>query len=271
METVPLSSDQDGTQRRFLLGALAVGHSAIHWYQQLFPVILPGIKLDLGLNNVQLGGLSAAREASGGILMLPSGFLADTFVRYRPHILAFSLAIGGVAYLLLGIAGTYIWALLAMSLVGVASAAWHPAAVSSLSARFPEQRGTALALHGVGASVGDAVGPLSVGALLLLVSWQRLVEYHLIPALILALLLWKSLGRIYGEEGARPSRRSYFDGIVAMLRQRSVLAIMVASSLMGMARLSVLTFLPIYLTEELEYSSLCYANAAFSPSWWPAA
>ena len=255
MTSAPRANPSPGGQRTFLLGALTMGHSAIHWYQQIFPVVLPQIKASLGLNDVQVGGLSTAREAVGGVLMLPSGFLADSFVKRRPLILAFALASGGLAYFLVGLFHNYVWVLLAMGLVGVASAAWHPASVGSLSSRFPERRGTAMAIHGVGASIGDTIGPVSVGALLLLVGWRPLLEWHLIPALLLALVLWKSLGPIYAEEGPGPSVRSYLDGIKGMVRQRRVIAIMMASSLMGMARLSVLTFLPIYLTEDLEYSS----------------
>ncbi len=45
-------------------------------------------------------------------------------------------------------------------------------------------------------------------------------------------------------------------GIKDMLRQRSVLAIMIAGVFMSMGRLSILTFLPIYLAEDLNYSTL---------------
>ncbi len=145
------------------MGSLTLGHAVIHWYQQLFPVIIPSIKATLGLNDVQVGGLSTVREAMGGILMMPSGYLADSFAKYRPLIMAFALACGGAAYFLAGRAPNYFWVLLAMGVVGLASAAWHPASVGSLSSRFPERRGMALAIHGVGASVGDTIGPLCVG------------------------------------------------------------------------------------------------------------
>lgn len=253
--TDPANRPQMEAQRRFLLGSLILGHSAIHWYQQLFPLLLPSIKASLGLNDLQVGGLSTAREALNGVLMMPSGFFADSFVRYRPLIMAFALATSGLAYSLVGLAPSYLWALPAVSLVGLASAAWHPAAVSSLSASFPERRGMALALHGVGASVGDTVAPLSVGALLLVVGWERLMQYHLLPAFILAFILWRSLNSMYKEQEPGPSFRTYMGGIKDMVRQRSVLAIMIASGFMGMGRLSVLTFMPIYLTEDLGHSS----------------
>ena len=255
MTTVPAPSPQLETQRRFLLGSLILGHTAIHWYQQLFPVIIPSLKATLGLNDVQVGGLSTAREAAGGILMMPSGYVADSFARYRPLLMAFALACGGLAYFLMGRAPSYVWILLVMCLVGAASAAWHPASVASLSSRFPDRRGMALALHGVGTSVGDTIAPLCVGALLLVVGWQPLMQFHLLPALIMAVILWRSVSSLYREEGRGPTFGAYLAAVKDMLRQRSVLAIMIASALMGMGRLSVLTFLPIYLIDDRSYSS----------------
>lgn len=256
MSNVSSPGPQLETQRRYLLGSLIFGHTVIHWYQQLFPVILPGIKDTLGLNDVQVGTLAAVRETSGGFLIMPSGYLADSFARHRPLLLAFALASSGLAYFLVGISFSFLWILPGIAMIGVASAAWHPASVGSISSRFPERRGTALAWHGVGASVGDTIAPLCIGALLLVVGWQTLMQYHLLPALILAFILWRSIGSMYQDAGPGPSLKTYVSGIKDMLRERSVLAIMVAGVFMSMGRLSVLTFLPIYLSEDLGYSTL---------------
>ena len=239
-----------------MLGSLIFGHTIIHWYQQLFPVILPGIKDTLDLNDVELGTLSTVREGSSGLLIMPSGFLADSFYKYRPLLLAFALASSGLAYFMVGLAFSYFWILPGIAMIGVASAAWHPASVGSLSARFSDRRGTALAMHGVGASIGDTISPLIIGALLLVVSWQTLMQYHLLPALVLAFILWRSLGSHYKDAAPRPTVKNYMSGIKDMLSQRSVLAIMIAGVFMSMGRLSILTFLPIYLAEDLGYSTL---------------
>jgi sugar phosphate permease len=244
-----------GTGRLFLLATLTGGHTAIHWFQQLFPVILPEIKADLGLNDVQVGGLSTARQALGGVLTLPSGFLADSFRSWIPLVLGISLFFSGLAYFLAGLSSGYIWVLLSLALVGVGSALWHPPALASLSLRFAERRGTAVAIHGVGASVGDTVGPLAVGLLLLFLSWRQLLQLHLVPALIAGLLVWKGLGKMYNQGGPRPSLHTYFKDVKILIGHPTVVMIIFASALMGMGRLSVLTFLPVYLKEQLGYST----------------
>ena len=53
-----------------LLGVLTGGHFFIHWFQQMFPVVLPSIKAGLGLNDVQVGALNSARQFTQGTLDL---------------------------------------------------------------------------------------------------------------------------------------------------------------------------------------------------------
>ncbi len=242
-------------ERKYLLGFLILGHSVIHWYQQMFPVILPLIKAELGITDIQVGGLTTAKEAVSGTLTLPSGFLADAFAKHRAVILASAVAMSGIAYLLLGSSASYSWVLLSLCFLGIASALWHPAAISSLSLQFSDRRGTALALHGVGASLGDTIGPLCVGGLLLWVGWRSLARWHVIPALVAALLLWKGVQRVFTGEHSRPDLRAYVAGVKDLVSRPYILMVMLASSFVGMARLSVITFLPIYLAEEAGYSS----------------
>ncbi len=77
-----------GSERLWLLGVITTGHSIVHWFQQLFPVILPSIKAGLGISDVQVGALATARQLTAGILNLPTGLVADSLVRYRAFILA---------------------------------------------------------------------------------------------------------------------------------------------------------------------------------------
>ena len=244
-----------GIQRKELLGFLFFGHFVIHWFQQMLPMFLPMLKADLGLSVIQVGGITTAKQAASGVLTLPSGVLADSFVKNRPVILGTSILLGGLAYLLLSFSSLYVLVLVAMCLVGASAAFWHPSSVSSLSTFFPDHRGTALALHGVGASVGDAISPLCIGGLLLLLSWQHLAQWHMIPAVILAIAVWASTRRIFAGEPDRMDFRVYLAGLRDLVSHPNIFVVMGASSLVGMARLSTVTFLPLYLVDDQGYSS----------------
>ena len=243
-----------GVDRLTLLGSVVGGHAAIHWYQQLFPVVLPSIKAGLGLSDVQVGALGSAREFSSGGFNLPSGILADSLVRHRAVILAASLLAMGAAYFLMGIASGLGWAILAAGLIGLGSALWHPAAMASLSTTFPQRRATALSVHGMGATISDTLTPLAVGALLLLLHWRHLLQLQMIPALLAAFLIWRSLAGYFAGGQVQKHNRPGFRDLGMLIRNPNFLGITSANSVMQSARLVVITFLPIYLQEHLGYS-----------------
>lgn len=243
----------------FILGALSLGHVLIHWFQQLWPVLIPSVKSGLGLSNVEIGTLTAVRQfAAGPLLAIPSGLLADLYRRRTAIILASAFVAFGLSHFLLAKVPNFFWMVPCVAFLGVGTALWHPASMGTLSRRFPERRGTALAIHGVGASIGDTIAPIAIGFLLLSVSWRGLLEFHLIPALLIALVLWVILTPLYrnqsGEE-TRPTLRSYWNDVKDLMSSHVVLAIIAVNVLTGMARLTIMTFLPIYIQDDLEYSA----------------
>lgn len=243
------------TEGKLLLPTLITGHTIIHWFQQMFPILIPMIRSELGLSDVQVGGLVTVKQAASGLLTLPSGFIADAFSRFRSLILGLALLCGGLAYLIASVAPTYVILLLFLVFLGLSSALWHPTAVSSLSLYFPEKRGTVLALHGVGASIGDSVGPLCIGAMLVIFAWQDIARWHIIPAVIFGLIMWKVAQKSIPRDARQKNSGSYLNGIKDLVQTPIVFLVMLASSFAGMARLAIITFLPLYLAEELGYSA----------------
>jgi len=243
-----------GPERLKLLGVLTGGHFFVHWFQQLFPVILPTLKTGLALNDVQVGALNSARQFTMASLDLPLGILADSAVRQRALVLASALALMGAAYSLIGIAPVFVWALCGAGLVGLGTALWHPAAAASLSTRFPERRGTALAIHGMGATVGDTLTPLGAGFLLVSFPWQKVLGFQILPATVLGFLVWRGLKNLFAERESPRQDSARMREITQLARNPVFLGISVATGLLQMGRLVVITFLPIYLQEHLHYS-----------------
>lgn len=243
-----------GSERMRLLGVLTGGHFFIHWFQQFYPVVLPSVKAGLGLNDVQVGALNSARQLTMGTLDLPLGLLADTMVRHRGLILASALASMGTAYLLMGMAPVFLWALVGSGLIGLGTALWHPAASASLSNRFPERRATALAVHGMGATISDTLTPIGAGLLLVTLPWQTVLELQILPALLLGLLVWYALTGFFADADSSSRPAAHIREIADLARNPLFIGICVATALLQMGRLVVITFLPIYLQEHLGYS-----------------
>ncbi|MGH7264077.1 MAG: MFS transporter [Candidatus Rokuibacteriota bacterium] len=238
-----------GLDRRGLafLGYVTGGHVVIHWYQQIFSVVLPSIKQGLGLSDVEVGYLQSARQLTGGTLNLPVGFIADAFARRQAAILASALGFMGIGYWALGAAPGLAGALVGAALVGLGTAVWHPPAMGGLSTRFPDRRATVLAIHGTGATIGDTLTPAAVGALLVAFAWQDVLRAQLLPAILAGLLLWWGLAGQFRETGAPASRRDLARDVRAIALHPVFMAMSLAQGLMVMARQVILTFFPLYI------------------------
>lgn len=243
-----------GQERLRLLAVVTGGHIVIHWFQQLFPLALPFIKAGLGLSAVQAGVLGAARQFGQGTLNLPAGMLGDALRRYRDVILASSLVVMGLAYLLFGSRGGFGAAFAASLLIGCGTALWHPTAAATLTSKFPERRGTAISVHGTGATVSDSLSPLAQGVLLAALPWEGILWWQIVPGVLFGFLVLRGLLGMFRQDEVPRSRIGRFGEMIALLKDGTFVAISASRGLLTMGRVVVLTFLPIYLVEELKLS-----------------
>lgn len=242
-----------GPARLKLLSVITGGHFVIHWFQQLFPVVLPSIKAGFALNDVQVGALTSARQLVQGTLDFPVGMFADALVKYRAVFLAAALFSMGVGYVLMGIASAFIFALFGAGLIGLGTALWHPPAAAALSTRFPERRAMALAVHGMGATISDTLTPVAVGALLIALYWKDFLTLQFIPGLLAGFVVWRGLKKLFAAQETAP-RATQFREILELVKHPVFLGMSASKGLAMMGRLIVMTFLPIYLQEHLGYS-----------------
>ena len=144
---------------------VASGHGGTHWIAATFYLLLPFITRDLGLSYAEAGMLVAVFHLSAFTANFASGLVVDVTGKRVVYQVA-SLAVGAAALLGCGGAQSLLWLFPMVVLIGATNNLWHPPAISFLSEHFPRQRGYALSIHALGASVGDALAPLAAGALL---------------------------------------------------------------------------------------------------------
>ena len=238
-----------------LLIVLVAGHAFKHIFNAGFFIILPEIKAGLGLTNAGVGMLSTVRTITGGPMNLPAGFLADRFSERFVTILALSITMVGVFHFALGRVETYWQAIVVIIFAMVAIVTWHPAAIGALSRAYSSQRGFVIALHGSGGNIGGAVGPILVGSLLVVLSWRVVLQGSLVPAIIAGLLIWMLL-RSVRVESTPVTAGSYLRSFAGLLRNRKLLLILLITGGYAAAQISVTTFLPVYIREDLGRSSL---------------
>ena len=239
---------------KLLAFTMVTGHGLKHLYSAAFSVVFPEIKVGLGLSNLAAGALVMSRDVSSGAAAMPGGFIADRYSSKRPLILLAAIMLVAFGYLASGSLQTYYAIALAVILVGVGTSMWHPTAIAALSARFPKRRGLALTMHGAGASVGEVLGPLLAGWLLQQILWPHLLQYSFLPAVLAAIVIWLALLGMKGQQGAASSK-DYFSAVAPLFKNRRLMAVLALCGVVSMGDYAMVTFLPIYLREHLEFST----------------
>ena len=254
--TEPLSAA--GTRDHVAAGAVIAAHSLQHAYGHAFFVILPVIYTSLGLSPIAVGLLGTVRMLAGGAAVVIGGVLIDRLQHRRLLILYISLITMGLSYLMVGLAPTYGLILIALVLASISGSIWHPTARGLLSQIYPRRRGFVISLDRSVGSIGDTVGPLVAGALLVVVAWQRIFLGALPLALAFALLIWIALRRAYTwqELGARKRGESrplkeQFRELADLFRTngRSLLTLLLVAGLSGLGQGGLILWIPLYLQE----------------------
>ena len=235
----------------FILAGLSGCHSVFHWFNQSFLVILPEVVATFGLSGLQVGTISAMQEMVSGIIALPGGVVTDMLRRHWGSVLAGCMALFGLGWLAMGISPVYPILLLCMGVVAAAASIWHLPATAALSLRFMDRRGSALSVHGVGGNIGDVLGPLLTGALLLSLSWREILSiYAAVPLFLAFLVFWafRDIGKT-GSQDVRSAgfKEQMYNTRLSFREQPRLWGIMVVAGLRGMANVAFLPFLALYL------------------------
>lgn len=133
---------------------------------------LPNLKADLQLSTGELTWVQDAYTLVFGGLLLLGARAGDLLGRRR--VFVFGLVVFSIASLLIGLAPTGWWAIAGRAVQGVGAAIVAPAALSLLTASFPEgrERTRAVALYGATAGIGASLGLVIGGALAHWISWR---------------------------------------------------------------------------------------------------
>lgn len=236
------------------LWAIATGHALNHGISAAFTLLLPFLARDLGLSFAQVGVLVGTRQLMSVLVNLPAGVLVDS-MGHRERLMIASLAASILPYgLALAYPNFYAW-LACQALVGFGMFLWHPAAITSLSARYPGRRGYGLALHEVGANLGDTLAPLAAGLLLAVLPWTGVLGVHVAVSVGLAAALLAILRATPESPGATPAAgsrpRATLRSLGSTFCNPALLALALVSGVRSLTQNGLQTFLPLYLVYSL--------------------
>ena len=279
----PTAHDAQPRTKGSVMATTLIGaHAFEHLYAHSIPLLTTVIAADLGLGALQVGAIVAVRSIFGGLTSVSGGVLVDLFHHRVAWVLSISTFMIGLGYLLMSIAPSYALILCALALGSMGSALWHPPALGLLARRFPARRGLFISMHRSTGSIGDVLGPMVAGALVLgaviwsdgageaavEVSWTlpwQAIDWRWVlgfstPIMFIATVVIFILLRHAGSErpenvdvGARV--RTNWDGMKDAFRGTGMWAIFTVSAVRGMADRSLVFLIPLYLTQALGVNS----------------
>ncbi len=240
---------------------ISAGHLFTHWYTATFYLLLPLIGRELGLSFTEIGLIMTTQHLVGALSNLPGGMVVD-MVGKKGYLMATSLFWVGFPYALMSLTHNYWMLLVCVTLVGIGNNLWHPAAITTLAYRYPDRKGLVISVHGMGGNIADGLAPLVVGALLAWFTWRSVVVINVVPGLVMAAMILIMLGAFtmgsshdhVNARGDSRSVRDYLKDVVSLLHNRALMLVSIGSAFRTMTQTGLLTFLPVYLAYELDYS-----------------
>ena len=243
--------DRPGQLAAYLI---ALGHGGTHWVMGALYILVPFISEELELSYAEAGAVFSVMAIASFAINIGSGAIVDLTGR-RVIVLGIGLAGCALAMLGIGLVPSLLGLTIGAMVIGGANNLWHPAAFSFLSGRFPVNRGFAISVHGMGANIGDALGPLVAGASIAWLGWQSVAVANGLPMLILALVVVVFMRR---DERRHSMDRvdsqdlgSYFQGLWILLKQRAVLGVCLLAGFRTMTQNGIYVFLPFYLKDVM--------------------
>lgn len=245
-------------RERTLVAYATYAHALNHAFLLLIPLLLTTWIREFGASLTVMGLVAATAYALYGGGSVPFGYLADR-LGSRPLITLYLAGAAG-ALVLVSQASTLLQLTLGLGLLGLFASPYHPSATAMITREVREQ-GRGLGYHGMGGSLGIALGPLIASLLLLLprLDWRAVVLLFALPSAAGA-----GAFLLAGPVELSPRR-----SVTVSEASRSLLApgfflVFLVYIFAGIAYWGALTFLPAYL-DTLPLPAPQVFDRAFTP------
>jgi len=206
-----------------VLAAISLCHLLNDLVQSVIPAVYPILKSSYGLDFGQIGLITLTFQVTASILQPVVGVYTDA--RPTPKSLPIGMGFTVAGTLLLAAAPSYAIVLMAVALVGMGSAVFHPESSRVARVASGGRHGLAQSFFQVGGNAGSALGPL-LAAFIVLPAGQRSIAWFSIAAVIAMLILTRVSAWYQRHQLARPTGRVvHRDGASRLSRSQVKLAL----------------------------------------------
>lgn len=240
-----------GSQFTMSLGAYAWGP------------LSPFLVNDLNISHVQIGLFNSALFMASGIISIPSGFFVDRFGAQPSLIIC--LIIMGFPFVLMALTKNYLLMVILSFVSGLGYGMINQVSVKGIIQWFGSRtRGTAMGIKQTGVTLGVALGGVLLPALAVNFNWNIALLAAGLPMLGLALisLFFYRECPVDGTGGtvnasSTPEHKSAAikeASFLQILANPVIISLLVTVPLLALAQSCVMTFLVLYLTENIRLS-----------------
>jgi MFS family permease len=234
-------------QGQRIAAVTAAVHGTVHACVLLLPPFIVDLRAAFGVSLLAVAAAANAMYLAFGLAAIPGGWLADRFGSRR--LLAVSAAGCALATAAAALAPSFGVLMVALVALGACAGLHHPSGLSLVSRGVSApDRGRALGIHGLGGSLGEALGPLGAALAARALGWRYgFATASALAAVCAALVVWL-------EEPARDAqqRRHAPAEVLAALRgfwkSAPLRWLLLAGLAGGFVYRGVLTFLPLHLS-----------------------
>ncbi|MBM3345864.1 MAG: MFS transporter [Betaproteobacteria bacterium] len=240
----PTPDPADSTRFK-VLGALSFSHFLNDMMQSLMLALYPMLKGDFSLSYAQIGMITLMFQFTASLLQPLVGLYTDRHP--KPYALSLGMGFTLVGLLVLAVAPSYAFVLLAAALVGTGSAVFHPE--SSRIARLASggRHGMAQSIFQVGGNAGQAMGPLAAAWIIIPLGRPSVGAFSAVALLAIG-VLW-SVGNWYrAHRIATAGRPAPASATRAYLPKAAVTLSMTVLMVLALSKAFYITSLNSYLT-----------------------
>lgn len=228
--------------------------------RQVFSSVLPLIKSDLKITDIQAGWIATVFTAALAVTVPLAGYIGDVFNRAK--IVTWSLFGWSFATLLSGFGSSFGYLIGIRSIAtGVGEAFYAPAANALIGEHHKETRGRAMAIHQTSLYAGVIMSGLVSGWIADRYGWRASFWVFGAVGMVLAgFTFWRLRSGESVAEKVRPEPPRLRE-VLAVLARPTVRLLVVAWAGMVFVNVAYLTWMPTYLHEQFGQN---LAHAGFS-------
>ena len=191
-----------------ILFTISFAHLLNDTMQSVIPSIYPLLKDNYQLSFTQIGLITFTFQLTASLLQPVVGFYTDKTP--RPYSLAIGMVFSLAGLVLLSQAAGYAFILLAVGLVGMGSAVFHPESSRVAYLASGGKRGLAQSIFQIGGNAGSAIGPLLAAIIIVPYGQSNVIWFGL--AAVLAIIALVRVGGWYKEQLGHHARRKRRSG-----------------------------------------------------------